>query len=100
MGLGSLDIWFLYCWETGAIFDLPKGHTTVSRKRPLDGDVPVARRCLPARAVCIAVNVLLSMDGASARIFSSHGAVALASDAWEVTGRRMNSFSFHIMKLK
>lgn len=65
----SLDTWFLYHWETGEIFELPEAHTTVSSKRPLDGDVPCTSCPLPASAARLDVNQLASMDEAREWIF-------------------------------
>lgn len=49
-GFGFLDTWLPYCWEAGEVFDVPEGHKIVSRKGPLDGDVTLVYRALPARS--------------------------------------------------
>lgn len=61
-GISSLNMRFPYCYETEEVFDLQESHTTVWRKRPLDGDFPVACSSLPARAARFAIEQLLSMD--------------------------------------
>lgn len=60
---------------------MPECLTTVSHKRPLDYDLPLGRKALEARAACSALDWLLSMDKAHARIFGFDGAQCLASDA-------------------
>lgn len=40
--LGSLDTWFLYHWETGEVFDLSNGHSTVSLKPAPGGSIHLA----------------------------------------------------------
>lgn len=80
-GLGSLDAWSPYRCESSEVFDLLAGHTTVLRKRPLDGDAPLGPRELPARSVRPPVDRLLSMDETRAQIFSPDVALGLVSDA-------------------
>lgn len=80
-GLDLLHTWFRHRWETGDEFDLLKDHKAVLRQCPLDGDVPLTRRALPASAAGFAVDRLLSMGEARARISGSHGALGLASGA-------------------
>lgn len=75
-----LNRWLPYPLETGEVFDLPQGHTTVLHKRRLDGDISLISRALPARTVPFAVNQLLSMDEARARIFSPDAVPGLGSD--------------------
>lgn len=79
-GLGSLDTWFLYRSKTDEILDFPDGHTTDSLKRPLDGDIPLARTSFPALAVRLAIEQLLSMDEVLAKILGSYVAPGSASD--------------------
>lgn len=59
----------------------PEGHTTVLRKHPLDGDVPISCRTLLARVVRFAVDRPLSMHDARVSILDPHVALRSASDA-------------------
>lgn len=72
-GLGSLYTWFLYWLKTGEVSDLSEGRITVSRRRPLDGDVRFARRGFPARSVCFAVDQLFLMDEGRAEFLAPTG---------------------------
>lgn len=68
MALAPLDTWLPYRWETGQVFDLAEGCMKLLRKRPFHGHGPLNSRTLPARAVCFAVDRLLFMHEACAKI--------------------------------
>lgn len=74
-GPGSLGIWTPYPWECGEVFDLLVGHKTVLHKRPLDGNVPLACRALPAGVVRFGADPLLLIDEARTRNFGSDGSL-------------------------
>lgn len=78
---GSLDNWCPYRWDTVELFDLPEGHRTVWRRRPLDGDVPFTHRALWGLTARSARQGLLLMDEAHARILGPEAAPSLASVA-------------------
>lgn len=78
-----------YGWEIGEVLHLPESHRTLSCDRPLDGDVPVACRALPANADGFAVaRLLLSTHEALARFFGSHGARCSAFGAMSSVSRK------------
>lgn len=76
-GLWSPEPWFPYLWESAEAFDVPEGHTSISRKLPLAVNVILTSRPLPALADCSVVDWLLLMDEARMNIFDSYDAPAL-----------------------
>lgn len=67
-------------WKTGEVLEWLECHTTLPGKRPLDSNVPIACRALPARAVLFAVDRLISKNESCKTCFGADGTLGSASD--------------------
>lgn len=78
-GLAQMDPWLSYCLKTGEVFVLAEDRSKPGGNHPLlDGHAPLIKRPLPARAVYLSVDWLLSMNDARAESFGSDGTPGLA----------------------